>query len=142
MANASKMRIVFGAVALAFAAAIWLIYSAFVSTVATKRSPDGRHVAKLVRVQGIDVNFRVYVDGDRVYSSADFAPVPTDFREQLAWDESGQAVVLEVAGIRLFGYHAGERRPLTAEKLSKVEFTPLADLGFEGVVPGESGPRD
>jgi hypothetical protein len=58
MANASKLRIVFGAVALAFAVAIWLIYSAFVSTVATKRSPDGRHVAKLVRVQGIDVIFR------------------------------------------------------------------------------------
>jgi hypothetical protein len=103
--------------------------------VMTKYSPDGNHGAKLYRVQGIDVDFSVIVDGNRVYDSPDFAPVHADFREQIAWDKSGQILVLEVGGKRLFGYQAVEKKPLTDAELLSVEFTTFEELGYEGTLP-------
>jgi hypothetical protein len=132
---------VVGVPALAFAGFVAVFYLSTVSTVITKRSPDRQHTAKLSRVQGIDVNFRVSVDGSRVYSSPDFAPVRADFREQLIWDTNSQAVVLEVAGRRIFGYHVGEKRPLTDSELLKIRLTPFEELGFEGTLPKEIVPR-
>jgi len=108
-----------------------------VSTVMTKRSPDRQHTATLSRLQGIDVKFRVTVDGSRVYASPDFAPIRADFREQIVWDTKSQAVVLEVAGRRIFGYHAVEKRPLTDSEVLKVQFTPFDELRFEGTLPKE-----
>jgi len=128
---------VVGVAVLAFAGFQAMYRFSMVSTVMTRRSPDGQHVAKLSRVQGIDVNFRVAVDGGRVYSSPDFAPVRADFREQLVWDTKSQVVMLEVAGRRIFGYHAGEKRPLTDSELLKVQLTPFEELGFEGTSPKE-----
>jgi hypothetical protein len=52
---------------LGFAAFVAMFYFGMVSTVMTKRSPDRRHTATLSRVQGIDVNFRVTIDGTRLY---------------------------------------------------------------------------
>ena len=126
-----------GVVALLFAGFLALFYFNMVSTVMKKPSPDGQHTAKLVRTRGIDVNFRVAVDGRTVYGSPDFAPVRADFREQLVWDTNGQVVVLEVAGKRIFGYHAVEKRPLTDSELLKVQFTPFEELRFEGALPKE-----
>jgi hypothetical protein len=97
-----------------------------------KDSPDKEHRAKLYRVQGFDAIFWVKVDGRTVYSSPDFAPIDADFREQIAWDKSGNVVVFEVAGRRLFGYQAIEKRALTDEELLRVEYTPFKDLGYEG----------
>ncbi len=115
-----------------------MFYFSTVSTVMKKPSPDRQHTAKLVRVQGIDVNFRVTVDGRRVYGSPDFAPVRADFREQLVWATNSQVVVLEVAGRRIFGYQAVEKRPLTDSELLKVQFTPFDELHFEGTLPKET----
>ena len=126
---------VVGVVVLAFAGFAAMFYFSMVSTVMTKRSPDRHHTAKLSRVQGIDVNFGITVDGTRVYGSPDFAPVRADFREQLIWDTNSQAVVLEVAGRRIFGYHVGEKRPLTGSELLKIQLTPFDELRFEGELP-------
>jgi hypothetical protein len=128
----------FGIVALVLAALVAVYYFSVVSTVMRKRSPDGQHTAKLVRVQSIDVNFKVYVNGRRVYFSPDFAPVEVDFRERLIWATNSQEVVLEVADRRIFGYHVGERRPLTESELHKVQVPPFESLGFEGGLPQEA----
>lgn len=112
-----------------------VLYFSIVSHVMTKASPGNTHAAKLYRYQGIDVNFRVYVDGDNVYYSPDFAPADRDFREQIAWSSDGQVVVLIVGGKRLFGYQAFDNRPLTDEELIKVEFTPFDELGYEATLP-------
>ena len=125
-----------GIAAIAFAALVAIIYFGLfygmISTVMTKRSPDGQHSAKLIRVQGIDVNFRVIIDGSRFYQSADFAPRPADFREHLYWDTKSEAVALEVAGRRIFGYHLAEKRQLTEAELSNIQLTPFKELGYEG----------
>jgi hypothetical protein len=132
---------VVGVAVLALAGFVAMFYFSMVSTVMTKRSPDRQHTAKLSRVQGIDVNFRVSVDGSSVYGSPDFAPVRADFREQLIWDTNSQAVVLEVAGRRIFGYHVGEKRPLTDSELPKIHLTPFEELRFEGTLPKETVTR-
>jgi hypothetical protein len=126
---------VVGVVALAFAGFVAMFYFHMVSTVTTKRSPDRQHMAKLSRVDGIDVNFSVTVDGRGVYRSPDFAPVRADFREQLIWGTNSQAVVLEVAGRRVFGYDAVEKRALTESELLGVQYTPFEQLRFEGTLP-------
>lgn len=124
-------------VVLGFAGFLAMFYFSMVSTVMTKRSPDRQHTAKLTRVQGVDVNFKVTVDGKRVFGSPDFAPVHADFREQLIWDTNSAAVVLEVAGRRIFGYHVGEKRPLTDSELHEIRLTPFEELHFEGKLPKE-----
>jgi hypothetical protein len=127
------------------AAAVLLLGGIFValyvqttSHVMSKSSPDGRHVAKLVRVKGIDVNFILTVDRNRVFWSSDFAPVDADFREQIAWDKNGENVVLEVGGARLFGFNTKENRPLTDAELLSVEYPPFDALGFEGTLPQQN----
>jgi hypothetical protein len=126
---------VVGVAALALGGFVAMSCFSTVSTVMTKRSPDRQHTAKLSRGQGIDVNFKVSVDGSRVYHSPDFAPVRADFREQLVWDTDSQVVVFEMAGWRIFGYHVGERRALTDSELFKIQFATFEELHFEGVLP-------
>jgi len=126
---------VVGVVVLGFAGFVAMFYFSMVSTVMTKRSPDRQHTAKLTRVQGIDVNFKVTVDGTRVYGSPDFAPVRADFREQLIWDTNSVAVILEVAGRRIFGYHVAEKRSLTDSELHQIHLTRFEELRFEGTLP-------
>lgn len=111
------------------------LYFTFVTHVMTKSSPDGLHTAKLHRINGIDVNFKVTVDGESVYSSADFAPVDADFREQIVWNIDGNIVVLEVGGERLFGFDAAKKQSLTDDELRTVQFTALDELGYEGTLP-------
>ncbi|MEI9962537.1 MAG: hypothetical protein WDM76_15880 [Limisphaerales bacterium] len=131
------VSLVVGIIIIGFASFVAMFYFSMVSTVMTKRSPDGQHTAKLIRVQGIDVNFRVKVDGSFVYGSPDFAPVHADFREQLIWNTNSQAVVLEVAGRSIFGYHVGEKRALTNGELYKIYLTPFEELRFEGTLPNK-----
>jgi hypothetical protein len=111
------------------------IYFSFVEHVMTKTSPDGRHTAKLHRVDGIDVIFTVTVDGSEVFSSPDFAPVDADFREWIAWNADGDIVVLEIGGKRLFGYDVVRKRSLTDDELLMVEFAPFEALRYEGTLP-------
>jgi len=114
-------------------AAAWLALGP--RTVMTRPSPDGRHKAILKRVDGIDVNFQLVVDGEKVYWSPDFAPAEVDFRENLAWDRSGTRVFLSVADHRIFGYDANARRPLEDAELLALELPEFEELGFEGKLP-------
>lgn len=122
--------------ALAFAAgvAVTLVatFTPWTSSVMSKESPDGRHSARLDRVDGFDVMFEVVVDGRRVYRSFDFAPGPFDFRENIYWTADSRIVVLEVAGRRLYGYDVVDRRELTEPQLAEIQLTPFEDLGYEG----------
>ncbi len=127
-----------GGEAILFVVIVAAFYFSMVLTVMKKASPDGQHTAKLVRIDGIDVNFKVIVDGRRVYSSPDFAPVSADFREQIVWDEDSNSVVLEVGGRRIFGYQAAEQREMSDSELLNVRFTPFTELGFEGKLPSET----
>ena len=106
-------------------------------TIQSKTNPKGSHKAELVRHQGIDVNFKVIVDGERVYYSPDFAPVEFDFREQVAWDKTGNIIVLEVAGKRLFAYDAEQKRQLSDNELLTVEYIPFFEYHYEGKLPEE-----
>jgi hypothetical protein len=115
-----------------------LVYFSSVTTVQSKLNPTGSHRAKLVRHQGIDVNFKVVVDGETIYYSPDFAPVEFDFREQIAWDKTGKIVVLEVAGKRLFAYDAEQKRQLTETELLAVEYMPFFEYRYEGKLPEET----
>jgi hypothetical protein len=89
----------------------------------------------LKRGDGIDVNFQLVVDGEKVYWSPDFAPVSIDFRENLAWDTSGTRVVISVADQRIFGYDARARRPLADAELLALQLPRFRELGFEGQLP-------
>lgn len=102
-----------------------------------KGQPDRKHNANLVRYDGIDVNFEVVVDGATVFRSADFAPVVYDFREQINWDASGDIVILEIAGQKLFGYDAAQQRNLSAEEILNMYYPPFSDYAYEGSLPGE-----
>jgi len=128
---------VLGVALLALVGSLVMFLFSVVSTGMTKRSPDGQHVARLSRVEGSDVSFKVTVDGSSVYSSPDFASVRADFREQLVWDDKSQVVMLEVAGQRIFGYHADEKRPLVDSELLRIQVTPFEELRFEGTLPKE-----
>lgn len=106
------------------------------------RSSDGAHQAILERVDGIDLNFRVKVDGKEIYRSPDFAPrrdIP--FRETLLWDDSGNVLLFEVGGHRLFGYNVAQGQALSNVALlqAKVSPVPIKKYGFEGQWPSQSG---
>ena len=108
------------------------------NTVQQTTNSEKSHTAKLVRHDGIDVNFKVVVDGEDVFYSPDFAPVEDDFRERLIWNEKGNVVVLEVVGKRLFGYDAIQKRKLSNRELMAVEYLPFSKYGYEGKLPEEN----
>jgi hypothetical protein len=112
-------------------------YFSHVTIVERKTSPDGMHRAKLVRYDGIDVNFEVVVDGEKIFRSADFAPVKYDFREQINWDASGSNIILEVAGQRLFGYNVQQKRKLSDSETLGTKYAPFSEYGFEGLLPSQ-----
>lgn len=123
--------------ALLFTAVI-AIYFFLPNTVQQTRNLEKSHTAKLVRNDGIDVNFKVIVDGEAVFYSPDFAPVKDDFRERLIWNEKNNVIVLEVAGKRLFGYDVVQKRKLSDEELMEVEYTPFSKYEYEGKLPEEN----
>jgi hypothetical protein len=96
----------------------------------TLESRDGDHRAELWRIDGgVDRNYRVDVDGRRVFGSDDFAPrrdIP--YRETLYWDRSGRFVILEIAGHRVFGYEAATGRRLSDSELLAAESPPELPL--------------
>jgi hypothetical protein len=114
-------------------AAIYYVFAP--TTVQSKANPNNSHKAILSRSIGIDVNFKIVVDGERVYFSPDFAPAPYDFREQIAWDKTGNILVLEVGGKRLFAYDAEQKRKLSDSELLAVEYVPFFEYQFEGRLP-------
>ena len=102
----------------------------------TLYSPDRAHRAELWRLDHLDRNYSVYLDGRKVYGSPDFAPRDDlPFRETLHWDSSGRIVILEVAGHRIFGYDAASGRRLTDSELLAAE--PPAEPALPTQSPAE-----
>lgn len=107
-------------------------------------SPDRAHQAVLERTEFMDLNFEVKLDGRVIYRSPDFAPDPTlAHRETLLWDDSGNILILEIAGQRLFGYDVTRGKALSSAALPRVKVrpTPLPAYGFEGQWPSSSTKR-
>jgi hypothetical protein len=125
-----------GAVVLMFAIFIWSIGT----TIQRLESPDGKHVATLIRADHIDRNYIVKLDGSRVFVTADFAPrSDVIFRETLAWDVSGKILVLEIARQKIIGYDTELNRRLGDSELLEVELAPDSHLGeffYEAPWPG------
>ena len=100
------------------------------------RSSDAQHSAELRRIEGLDVNFLVFLNGKRVHRSHDCSPNKSiPFRETLAWDNTGKILVLQLAGRTVFAVdvHSGQEvhsRDFGTIKLPKVT---LKDIGFEGL---------
>ena len=100
------------------------------------KARDHAHIAKLYRLYGyIDVNFRIVLDGKRIYWSPDCAPdYSLPFRETMAWDETGSILVFQLAGQNVFAYDLATREAIAPELLKGIR-TPritLNDMGFEG----------
>ncbi len=118
---------------------IWISSLFPTRTVQVLYSPDYDNKAVLKRTDGIDLTFTVIVNGRKVYSSPDFAPDSRiDFRERIVWDRSGNVVILEVAGKRLFGYNVKMQKPLSDNDLLFIEYPPEPnewEYGFEGDWP-------
>jgi hypothetical protein len=123
-----------------FAALIWLVVGLRTTKLQTLESADDKYVANLSRIDGIDRNYVVKVNGARVYTSPDFAPAnEIPFRESLAWDASGKIVVLEVAGHRIFGYDCVKKERLSDAELLAIKLAPDSPLWkyhYESEWPG------
>ena len=102
-------------------------------------SPNHTHHAILGRRGAfIDLNSEVRLDGRVIYVSPDFSPDRTiPYRETLLWDDTGNRLILEVLGRRLFGYDASQNRRLTDAELPKAKVSPVPASGgvFEGRWP-------
>ncbi len=109
-----------------------LCYLMFTTRVMTRVSPNRHHTARLYRVDGIDVNFSIYVDWRQVYTSPDFAAFGKDHRERVLWTEDSRWLIFEVADRKLFGYDVESRRELTSAEIESAKFTPFEELGYEG----------
>lgn len=90
-------------------------------------SPSRNHKAVLLRKHNLaDFNFIVKVDGDKVYQSPDLCGGGDhSFRETLVWDKTGQVVILELMGKRVFAYDAVNKRNLEKGELNQYEFSPM-----------------
>lgn len=140
MSSAAKLGLVIIAAVL-FGLLVFAINAVWPWTkLQTLSSPDGQHTAELSRVDGIDRNYLVRVDGRRVYTSPDFAPrKDLPFREALVWDATGKILMLEVAHHRIFGYDVSAGRQLSDEELLLAQAPPdppLSEYYFESEWPG------
>lgn len=117
-----------------FGIIVWIFQFRNVQTYIKKRSPDGKHTATVKRKQWIDVNVMMNVGGRRVYGSPDFRRSGADLAEQVIWHTNSQIVVLEIAGRRIFGYHAVEKRPLNPSEIQSVRSFPSNQFRFDGEV--------
>ena len=97
---------------------------------------DHAHTAKLYRLYGyIDVNFRIILDGKRIYWSPDCAPDYTlPFGETLAWDTTGKIILFRLAGETVFAYDISTGRSLAPKDFTNIQMpsVTLDNIGFEG----------
>ncbi len=110
-------------------------------TIQVLQTTDRKHTAELNRLYGyIDVNYKITVDGTKVYWSPDFAPrKDCAFREWITWDEKQKNIVFIAANRILFAYNLDSQAPVPQTELSSlvIPFTPLQELGFEGEFKGK-----
>lgn len=100
------------------------------------KTDDGGHIASLERRYGyIDVNFRIELDGEEIYRSADFSPdLGNAFLERITWDTSEKNLLFLVANQVLFAYDLVTRSPILEHSFDDLEAPrlSLSDLGYEG----------
>jgi hypothetical protein len=117
----------------------WLKSNFYFRPVQYLRSSDKVHQAALEREEHfLDLTFRVILDGQQIYRSPEFGGRPDiPFRETLLWDDSGNILLFEVGGHRLFGYDIAQSRTLSNVELVQVKASPVPDrkYGFEGQWP-------
>lgn len=110
-------------------------------TIQVLQTSDRKHTAELKRLYGyIDVNFKILVDGNRVYWSPDFAPREDQtFREWIGWDEKQENLVFVVSDQILFAYNLRSGQPVPQKELSSLVIHPssFSELGYEGDFKGE-----
>jgi len=102
-------------------------------------SVSHQQCAELERWDFFDLNFRVKLNGKKLFMTPDFMPDDTlPFRETLVWDDSGKILLLEIAGRRIFGYDTEAGRRLTNNELLavKVNPIPLSNFQYSGEWPG------
>jgi len=144
-----KLREIIGTIVIVMAVVLMLLSLGYgflrdlfpTRTVQILRTPNDAHKAVLKRLDGIDLVFFVIVDGQKVYSSPDFAPNhKVNFRERITWDKTGSILILEVTDRRLFGYNADTQKVLSNIELMSVEYATEPnewEYGFEGIWPDE-----
>jgi hypothetical protein len=100
------------------------------------QSADRRHLAELERLYGyIDVNFCITLDGKEIHRSWDCAPNATiPFRETLAWDDTGNVLVFELANEIVFAYDLPSQTEIPPSRFDEITVPKitLKDIGFEG----------
>lgn len=105
-------------------------------TIQILKTGDRSHTADLRRsFGGIDVNFKIVLDGVEIYRSPDFAPDDSrSFREWITWDEKEKALVFIVADQVLFAYSLETKMPLLPQAFPTLVIprSSLGDLGYEG----------
>ncbi len=126
--------------------ALFLFWFAWTSTIQKLDSPDQRHTAKLVRIDGIDRNYRIDLDGVRVYDSPDFAPRRHfPFREAIYFTLDSRFLVFVVGGHRIVGIDTTSRQRLPDAELlglPALSSPKLSDYGFEAEWPGIGRDRE
>ncbi len=110
----------------------WFVSSlTFGRPIQTLHSPNPGHTAVLRRKHTlVDFNFIVEVNGEAVYRSPDLCAADRSLRETLVWDKSGQVVVLELMGKRVFAYNATDRQVLGKGQLSGRDFYPTQEDNY------------
>ena len=105
-------------------------------TIQVLRSADRQHIAQLERLYGhIDVNFLVTLDSDVIHHSADCAHKESiPFRETLAWDETANVLVFQLANETVFAYDVASRSEIDPSRYESLVLptVTLKDIGFEG----------
>lgn len=106
-------------------------------TIQVIKTEDRNHTAELRRLYGyIDVNFKIILDGKKIYHSPDFAPAyDRPFREWITWDKTRKNIIFVVTDQILFAYNLNTGAPVPAEEFSSLEIPhyTLSDIGYEGV---------
>jgi hypothetical protein len=102
-------------------------------------SSDGKLKAELIRRYAfLDLNFIIKLNGKTIFISPDFKQsYKFPFRETILWDKTGNNLIFEVSGHRLFGYNVISKRQLPDDVLLSLEVSSpkLEDFGYEGQWP-------
>ena len=94
-------------------------------------SPNRTDVATLHKINGSgDLNFIVKLNGVQIYRSPDYgAFTDHQYRETLLWDKTGEVLVLELMGKRVFAFNVKDNKILQKGELSRYILSPLPSDG-------------
>lgn len=91
-------------------------------------SPNhGSNIATLHKTNGLgDLNFIVKLNSAEIYHSPDYPAFPDHlYRETLMWDKTGEVLVFELMGKRVFAFNTVTKKQLEKGELSKFILFPL-----------------